>query len=246
MPRYLGILQSLEEEVDTLPPNSLMPTEHQLAKRFDVSRVTMRRVLGFLERSGKISRQRGRGTIVSPPKVTRHIVPVHTIEQDFRNQGLKLETHALLYQPKTKVPEHIRQRLQLGKGKSAGLLSLTRMVHDRVICFEQRYFPPAIATRFDPTLIDDCGVIDALVKLAGMPITEYAWEMQIIPVRAEVAKALSIVPGNLTIVHTFTNYLGPGNPLEAGMVFYRIDRVRFELVASAAIQRPNPSSHTQS
>ncbi len=235
VPKYLGIIQTLETELDGLPPNSVMPTEHQLARRFEVSRVTMRRALGVLERSGKISRQRGRGTIVSPTKVTRHIVPARPIEQDLQEQGLKLETRALQYQPKVKPPEHIRERLRLGKGKPAGLLTLTRLVHDLVICFEQRFFPPGIAERFDPVLIHDCGVIEALQKAAGKPISQYAWEMQIIPARGEVAKALGLIPGVLTITHTYTNYVGESDPLEAGMVSYRIDRVKFELVALGAL-----------
>jgi GntR family transcriptional regulator len=197
-----------------------------------VSRVTIRRALGFLQRSGRVSRQRGQGTIVSPPKITRHVIPVCTIEEDLRTQGLRLETRVLAYEPKVDPPVHIRERLRLSAEEPAGFLSLTRLVQDRIICFDQRYFPPAIAVRFDPSLTQNWAVPDILQELAGVPITENAWEMQIIPAHADVAKALGVIPGILTLVNTFTEYLEGGDPVEAGMVSYRIDRVRFEFVAS--------------
>ena len=68
-PRYVVIAQTLENEVKGLSPNSLLPTEDQMARRFSVSRITIRSALELLENSGLISRLRGRGTIVSPKKL---------------------------------------------------------------------------------------------------------------------------------------------------------------------------------
>ena len=70
-PRYLAVMEALRAEVVAAAPNTILSTEQQLARRFGVSRLTLRRALGLLERSGLVSRQRGRGTIVSPPKVSR-------------------------------------------------------------------------------------------------------------------------------------------------------------------------------
>ena len=64
-PRYVNVATVLEGEISRLAPNSLLPTEVQLARRFGVSRITVRGALDVLERSGLVSRLRGRGTIVS-------------------------------------------------------------------------------------------------------------------------------------------------------------------------------------
>ena len=61
-PRYLDVASMLQEEIGVLAPNSLLPTEQQLAKRFGVSRITVRGALDLLERSGSVTRLRGRGT----------------------------------------------------------------------------------------------------------------------------------------------------------------------------------------
>ncbi|TVY00309.1 GntR family transcriptional regulator [Paenibacillus cremeus] len=45
----------------------LLPTEHDIAQRFQMSRQTVRQALGALEQEGLISRMQGKGTYVSEP-----------------------------------------------------------------------------------------------------------------------------------------------------------------------------------
>ena len=42
-----------------------------------------------------VSRQRSRGTIVSPAKIVRHWSPIATFEEDIERQGVRLETRVL-------------------------------------------------------------------------------------------------------------------------------------------------------
>src|SRR5208282_5408375 len=43
--RYVEIAEKLREQMERVGPNTVMPTEHQLSKRFNVSRVTIRHSL---------------------------------------------------------------------------------------------------------------------------------------------------------------------------------------------------------
>jgi GntR family transcriptional regulator len=241
-PTYLEIVDVLDSQIERLAPNSLLPTEHQLAKRFGVSRVTVRRALDFVERSGRVSRQRGRGTLISPPKITRRIVPTCPIEQDLKEQGLKLETEMLAYEPSLRPPEPIRARLALGPADTAGCLSLIRVVDDRVICHDRRYFPPAISARFDPQLVADRPISELVQELAGRPMSVVDWETEITPAPQDVARPLGITPGVLVVMSTFTAHLESGEPVEAGVMSYRIDRVKFRVVASGPLLTVGPSS----
>ena len=206
-----------------------------MAKRFGVSRVTLRRALGLLQRSGHISRERGRGTIVSPPKIMRQIVPLCSLEQDLRGQGLKLETRVLQYQPSITPPKYISDRLRLAPEETAGFLNLLRLVEDRVICQDWRYLPPPLAACFDPVAVQGTALPDVLRELAGLPISAARWESEITPVPHEVASTLGITPGVLVFVNSFTEYLENGEPANAGVMFYRIDRVKFKFEAHGPI-----------
>jgi len=227
--QYIVIFESLLDLVGTLPANSLLPTEQQLAKRYLVSRVTIRRALGLLERSGRIARERGRGTIVSPPKITRRIVHRRSIDQDLSEQGIKLETRVLRYTAKVPPPSYVCDSLGLSQKQTTGLLELQRLVDDRIICYDIRYLAPAIARRFRPNTIQHHAFHDIVENLAGVPITYSDWETEIIPASYEIASALNIRPGVLVWVNKFSEFLKTGEPADAGEVFYRIDRVKFRM-----------------
>src|SRR6185295_5421346 len=108
-------------------------------------------------------------------------VPVTTLEQDLREQGLKLETEVLSFQAAVVPPPHIRERLQLANRGRAGRLRLVRRVDQLVIGHDDRYFPKAIAARLDPDLARTEAVPDILQDLAGMDIAEATWETEITP-----------------------------------------------------------------
>ena len=129
-PQYLEIEAVLREEVASLPPNTALPTEVQLAKRFSVSRITLRRALDMLEHSGLISRQRGRGTIVSPPKVLRRFSPLLSFEHDLRDQGIEFETLLVSHEFQAKPPEFIRRRLNIPVDSTAASLVFVRIADE--------------------------------------------------------------------------------------------------------------------
>ncbi len=226
-PRYLDVATSLEAEVAALAPNSLLPTEQQLAKRFGVSRVTVRRALDILERNGSVSRQRGRGTIVSPPKITRRFNPLYNFEEDLWEQGIVFETRVLGYEAAATPPAAIAERLRLEPGSTVGFLSLARLVEDRIISHDRRHFPPGIAPRFDARLVTGRAVSDVLEDLVGARVTTVDWESEIVSAPREVSAVLGIAPGTLIVVNSFTYYLESGEPIESGTMSYRIDRCKF-------------------
>ena len=224
---YSTIADTLRSEIAALAPNSLLPTEQQLARRFGVSRGTLRRALSLLETSGLLTRQRGRGTSVSPPKITRHLSPLSTFEEDLWAQGIKFETRIVEFRPQATAPDFVRRLLRLSARATVGFLSLVRLVDDRVICHDQRYFPRPLARRFDPLLVQTRAVRDVLTELAGGPIGVVDTESEILAATADIAAVLGLRPGRLIVANTFAYYLRTGAPLEAGVMAYRIDRCKF-------------------
>lgn len=226
-PRYLEVASALEAEISNLSPNGLLLTEKQLAERYDVSRVTIRGALDLLEKSGLISRMRGRGTIVSPPKVTRRFAPLFSFEQDLESQGIEFTTRILSYERKSAPTPSVRQRLELPSRSSVGCLALVRIVFDRVVCHERRHYPPQIAARINANTVADQGASKVLEQLAQAQIAEVDWESEIKSPDGDVASALDVAPRTLVLENNYTWRLANGTPVEAGTVSYRVDRCKF-------------------
>ena len=234
IPIYVDIADVLKDEIDQLAPNYLLPTEEQLSQRFEVSRVTVRAALELLENSGLISRLRGRGTIVSPRKVTRNFAPFSSFERDMRSQGIAFENTLLNYKSEVTPPESIRQSLTLTSDETVGYLSMTRSVEDRVICHDQRYYPPAIAKRIDPKRITSKDSLEALQDVLGAKIVSSNWESEIIHATGDVAEALGIASRGLVLTNHYIWFLDDGSAAESGFISYRIDRCKFRFAHTFA------------
>lgn len=227
-PRYLDVAVSLDDEIRTLAPNSLLPTEQQLAKRFGVSRITVRGALDLLERNGSVTRLRGSGTTVSPAKITRHFSPLQSFEQDMASQGVSFLTKILSYDPAARAPDFIRRRLELADDVPAGCLSLLRLVSGRVVSHERRYYPPAISRKLAPEQVEKRDASEVLETLVGQRIAEVDWESEIVAAPGEVSAALGIAPRTLVLANTYCWHLEDGTPGEAGVISYRIDHCKFK------------------
>lgn len=72
-----------------------LPSEAELMKMHDVSRVTVRQAIGLLEKAGKVKAQRGKGTYVTDKVVRHDLEPLQGFYQSLRSQGIEPETRLL-------------------------------------------------------------------------------------------------------------------------------------------------------
>jgi GntR family transcriptional regulator len=239
--RYVAVANTLRRRIAGLGPNDRLPSERELQAEFCVSRATVRLALAMLERSGLVTRQGRHGTSVSPPKVVRSLAPLHSIEEDLKRQGAKPEARLLRYQRAVHPPDFVRRGIGLPPSGTAGLLTLLRVVDDRVIAYDRRYFPSAIAARFSPVLLGDRSITELVGELAGSPVTGSDSEIEIHASTPDVAKALGVTPGTLVVTITGTMYFDDGSPAQIVVMSYRVDRVRFK----SAIRYARPGGPEQ-
>jgi GntR family transcriptional regulator of arabinose operon len=70
LPKYRQLKQEILTWLESgkLKPDEQMPSEHEIASRFAMSRQTVRQALGELEQEGWLYRLQGKGTFVSPQR----------------------------------------------------------------------------------------------------------------------------------------------------------------------------------
>lgn len=71
IPLYYRVYEILRKEIERgdFPENTPLPGEQEIAARFEVSRVTIRRTMLLLEEADLITRFRGRGTFANPAAI---------------------------------------------------------------------------------------------------------------------------------------------------------------------------------
>ncbi len=90
IPRHTQISEWLRDQIETgkFKAEEKLPSENELAKKFDVSRVTIRRALQSLESEEIIYRCQGLGSFVSDDRTSHNLIQLTDFNEDMKKAGL--------------------------------------------------------------------------------------------------------------------------------------------------------------
>ncbi len=87
LPRYLQIKFFLLEKIEQMPPDEKIPSEHEIAEKFSVSRGTVKQAVMELVAEDRLYRVQGKGTFVAKRKVQRSFDMLPTFTNDVKHLG---------------------------------------------------------------------------------------------------------------------------------------------------------------
>ena len=98
---YIQLAQRLATEIaeGRWAPHARLPSEQDLMKRFDVSRVTVRQAIAKLDDQDLVVRKQGKGTFVAGPVVRHELKNFQGFYDELLSQGLNPETKLLHFGP---------------------------------------------------------------------------------------------------------------------------------------------------
>lgn len=110
--RYQQIANALREQLESTEFGAaqILPSEAELSRRFEASRVTIRRALEVLRSEGLIESRQGFGWIVSSEPLTQDLSHLDTIEAQLAKLGLESERKILSF-GFVRPPRDIRESL---------------------------------------------------------------------------------------------------------------------------------------
>ncbi|WP_423202205.1 GntR family transcriptional regulator [Herbihabitans rhizosphaerae] len=225
IPRYYAVKVRLLELIEELGQGAVLPTERELAERFDVSRVTLRQAVTELVLEGKLSRRQGSGTYVAGPKIVQRLSLVSYTER-LRRKGIEpgrnlitLETlHAgedlagdLDIEPGADVI-HI-ERVLLADGERVGLES--------TYLAAQRF--PTLLEVFDPS----SSLYACLSDKLGVVFAEANERIETVLATPREALLIGTNPAlPMLLLHRVSTDAG-GRPIERVRSLFRGDRFSF-------------------
>ncbi|MDQ0285183.1 GntR family transcriptional regulator [Desulfofundulus luciae] len=114
VPPYFQLAQILEQKIlsGELKPGDSLPSENDLGKEYNLSRMTVRKCLNILAERGLISAYRGRGTFVSRPALDRAVFTIEEYHQEMSRRGLTPEARLIAVNV-LKASAEISGRLEL-------------------------------------------------------------------------------------------------------------------------------------
>lgn len=142
-PLYAQMRDALRRQIEerTFPPGAPMPTEEELQTTYGVSRSVVRQALAELADLGLITRQRGRGSVVTPdPQHHRRANQAGGLRQQLASAGQTLTTRILTLEA---VRTPAAAAVQLGT-ESAWYLERLRSVDDSPVVYMRTWIPAGL------------------------------------------------------------------------------------------------------
>jgi DNA-binding transcriptional regulator YhcF (GntR family) len=147
VPLYTQLKELLRERIldGSYPPHSRMPSESELGKAFDVSRITVRQALGDLQKEGLIFKIHGKGTFVAKPKAFQNVSTLQGLAESMTQMGYEVlnRLRSFRHVPASAL---VAQRLQVEEGSLVTEIRQVRLINREPVSLEITYLPKASAS----------------------------------------------------------------------------------------------------
>lgn len=205
-----------------------LPSEPELGHLHDVSRVTVRRVLGQLEDEGLLSRQPGIGTFVkavpnSQPMVTELSDALANLSEMGRATSVKLLSFAYV-----RPPASIAASLKLPAGMRTQRSIRVRTAQREPFSYLLAHVPERISSTYSERELATQPLL-SLLERTGTKIDHATQTVTATLATPEIAEALSMDIGAPLLAVTRVIFDKAGEGVQHLQAFYRPDRFRFEM-----------------
>lgn len=239
-PAVIVVRSELRRQIDSgeLAPGGRLGAEREIAERLGVSRSTVRAALADLERSGLITRSRGRsgGIFVAERKVERDLTSLAGLPAYLRRQGFQSDAR-VISTATIAAPDDVAFALGLSPGELIHEIVRVRLADQAPISLERASFP---AERF-PGLLDHAlagSIYELLEGQYGLRPGEAEERIEVVAAGASDSRLLDVQRNASLVSISRTAWDSDGAAFESSLDLFRGDRVRIVVRAQAAPTAP--------
>jgi GntR family transcriptional regulator len=212
-------------------PGSRLPTEFELCRMFQASRVTVQQALALLEKDGLIRREQGRGTFYlgEPPESNKaKLSGLLESVLKYRKGAYARVLDKRIVPASPRIAEHLRINPE------APIVAIDRVaiVDEAPIVFIAAFLPADIGAPLlseDGELSQRKSIVSILRDKYGIPVASVHQTIGAVLADPSFAPALGVEFGEPVLEVERTYLDANSRPVNFSISFYRTDRYRFEV-----------------
>ncbi|HEE8908460.1 TPA: GntR family transcriptional regulator [Staphylococcus argenteus] len=228
MLKYEHIAEQLNSFIhqSNFKPGDKLPNVTQLKERYQVSKSTIIKALGFLEQDGIIYQAQGSGIYV------RNIADANRINV-FKTNGFskslgeqRMTSKVLAFEEILTPPKSVKDELQLNEGDTVYYLKRLRYVDDAILCIEYSYFHKNIVKYLTPEIAKG-SIFDYLESNMKIRVGFSDIFFNVDQLHMQEAELLKLSVGEPCLRYHQTFYTMTGKPFDSSDIVFHYRNAQF-------------------
>ncbi|NSW84290.1 MAG: GntR family transcriptional regulator [Syntrophothermus sp.] len=227
IPIYYQLAKYFEKQIrhGELKPGEALPPEMEIASRFGISRMTVRRAISELVAAGMVYTQQGKGTFVARPRLDNVVFELSNFNEEIKKRGLNLQA-TILEAKIVKADENLKAKLGVEFNTRFLFFRIVLAADGERLAYETKYIiytkqKPILESELkDPSLSNLVAIHSDCLPVSSKKV------LQASVANKEEALILGISPNAPVFLIEQTIYDLNGKPIGWGKSIYRGDRYK--------------------
>lgn len=229
-PVYLQVAEKLRQyiEQDRLAPGDLVPPEAELAVRFKVSRVTLRRAVEVLAHEGLLVRRQGIGTFVAARRLSVPLVGLHSTRDIGRAHSFRHDVRIVAFGPASASAAEANQ-LKVPAGLPVLRFTRLDLIDDIPAAVAECTLPYHLVNDITVDDLQRSSTYELIESKRKVFLTSAKQSIRAEGASREIAPLLGVPEGAPVLVLDRITFDAANNAVELGKVSYRHDRMEWTI-----------------
>jgi GntR family transcriptional regulator, N-acetylglucosamine utilization regulator len=227
LPLYHQLKRVILREIESghWQPDAQLPTEDELARRFRVSKITVRQALRDLATEGFIRREQGRGTFVERRRLQQGPRELTSFTSEMRGHGL-VPASKVLEQATVPAAPEVATALAIEPGAAVFRLRRLRLADRQPMGIQTAYLTSHLVPGIGDTPFGDASLYDVLQNRYGLQPSSARETYCVRLMRREEAELLRVPVRSPAMTAERITLLSDGQPFEFVQSVMRGDRYK--------------------
>ena len=227
-PLYMQIRDALADRIQSgeLTPDAKVPSERDLSREYNVSRMTVRQAITDLVNIGLLTRRRGDGTYVTQPKVTQTLNRLVGFTEMMERRRV-LPGARLLESVLIPADKSLARHLQVNVGDTICRIVRVRTGDGQPMALEHSFFPAKRCPNLERFDLEQRSIYRILREEYGLVLTRGTQILEPTVANDFEATVLQVPRGSPLMLLERVARTDDGVPVEYAKDLYRGDRSRF-------------------